>query len=293
MNYKNWINKNTATLEGKKVAISGSTGGLGREICFYLASLSAQLILMDRNSQKADELKAAILKKYPQVNISHIRLDLSDMDTVFSACDELEKINPNIIILNAGAYSVPRFKCSTGLDNVFQINFAAPYYIVNRLLPTLRANGGRVVAVGSIAHNYSKTDQGDIDFSKRKKASLVYGNAKRYLMFSLFELFKSEKDVALSVVHPGITFTNITAHYPKIIFAIIKHPMKIIFMPPKKAALCVVKGIYQKTDYHKWIGPGFLNIWGLPKYRKLKTCTKEESITIGKTAEKIYQDIKK
>ena len=48
----------------------------------------------------------------------------------------------------------------------------------------------------------------DIDFSTRKQASKVYGNAKRYLMFSLYELFKNEDKASLAVTHPGISFTN-------------------------------------------------------------------------------------
>lgn len=291
MDIFNWIDKNSASLKGKRVAISGSTGGIGRELCFYLAYLKADLILMDRNEKKMSDLKAELSNRFNGVNITKIKLDLSDMGVVRSAVNELRPLSPNIIILNAGAYSVPRYKCNTELDNVFQINFASPYYMIKSLLPIIRKNKGRVVAVGSIAHNYSKLDPNDTDFSTRKKASLVYGNAKRFLMFSLFELFKTEKDASLSVVHPGITFTGITAHYPKLIFAIIKHPMKIIFMKPKKAALSVLKGVFEATDYHRWIGPGLFNIWGLPKNKPLKTCSINESKQIFIEAEKIYKKL--
>ena len=43
-----------------------------------------------------------------------------------------------------------------------------------------------------------------------------------------------------------LTFTNITAHCPKLIFAIIKYPMKIIFMKPRKAALSIVAKLFSK-----------------------------------------------
>ena len=48
-------------------------------------------------------------------------------------------------------------------------------------MPGIEARGGRIVAVSSIAHNYSEIDERDVDFSTRRKASIVYGNAKRYL----------------------------------------------------------------------------------------------------------------
>ena len=189
------------------------------------------------------------------------------------------------------SYSIPRKKCDTGLDNVFQINFASPYFMVRQLLPTLRSRCGRVVVVGSIAHDYSKSDGNDIDFSTRTRASRVYGNAKRYLMFSLYELFRAEREVTLSVTHPGITFTNITSHYPKLIFAVIKHPMKVIFMKPRKAALSILHGVFEPVGYFEWIGPRVFDVWGYPTKKRLKTATPEESREIAARAEKIYSDL--
>jgi NAD(P)-dependent dehydrogenase (short-subunit alcohol dehydrogenase family) len=165
--------------------------------------------------------------------------------------------------------------------------------MVRELLPTLREKQGKVVIVGSIAHNYSKINEDDVDFAGVKKASKVYGNAKRFLMFSLYELFENESDITLSVTHPGITFTNITAHYPKLIFALIKHPMKIIFMRREKAALSILKGVFDSTKPYEWIGPRIFNVWGLPSKKPLKTATKEEIDFIYNEAEKIYASVTK
>jgi len=285
-----WLNENTSSLWGKKVAITGSTGGIGVELCEYLCKLGANLILVDRNLQKSERLKNKLLEKYG-TDIRCITADLEDFESVKLAVEKLKGENIDIFLHNAGAYSIPRKVCSTGYDNVFQINFVSPYYMIKELLPNLRKVKGRVVVVGSIAHNYSKADPKDIDFSTRTASSLVYGNAKRYLMFSLFELFKNETEVTLSVTHPGITFTNITAHYPKLIFAVIKHPMKIIFMKPRVACLSVILGIFENCGYSEWIGPGFFNVWGKPKKQRLKTVSKTEREFIAKTAEEIYKKL--
>lgn len=288
MSIGGWMKRNTESLAGQKVVVFGSTGGIGRELCRHLAALGADLILADRNEERSRLGGESICREFPDVRMEYVTCDLEDIDSVKAACARLEEFSPYAVIHNAGAYSIPRHKCSTGLDNVFQINFASPYYITKRLLPVLRRNGGRIVAVGSIAHNYSKSDATDVDFSTRKKASLVYGNAKRHLMCSLWELFREEKDVSLSVTHPGITFTNITAHYPKLIFAVIKHPMKVIFMKPKTAALCVLRGLFEKTEHRFWIGPAIFDVWGLPKKTKLATVSDEESRRIFDVAEEIF-----
>lgn len=291
MSINTWLNANTSSLEGKTVAITGSTGGLGRELTKYLVRLGAALILLDRNEKRSENNKAELLLLRPDANIRICKTDLEDMQSVKDAVSFLESAGVDVFIHNAGAYSIPRHKCESGYDNVFQINFVSPYYMIKRLLPSLRERNGRVVVVGSIAHNYSKTDPDDIDFSTRKKSSLVYGNAKRYLMFSLYGLFKSEDKVTLSVTHPGITFTNITAHYPKVIFAMIKHPMKVIFMKPKKAALSILKGVFDSCFDNEWIGPRILDIWGYPSKRKLRTCKKDEYEAIYSVSEDIYSKL--
>lgn len=294
MNIEKWLKSNTKSLFEKTVLISGATGGIGKELCRYLAELNANLILLNRNIQKSLELKSELETVNSNINIELLTADFEDFSSVKAATDYLLEQKIDIVIHNAGAYSIPRKITSVGYDNVFQTNFLVPYYITKQLLPNLkRQKDSRVVVVGSIAHNYCKTKDDDIDFRNTKQSNLVYGNSKRYLMFSLYELFKNETDVSISICHPGITFTNITAHYPKLIFAIIKNPMKLIFMNPKIAALSVLLGCFKPCEYNEWIGPGISNIWGLPKKQKLKTVGETESQIIYKNAEQIYNDIKK
>jgi len=288
MNIEKWLVNNTHSLLGKTVAVTGTTGGLGRELCQYLATLGATLILMDRNEERSERFAEELWEDY-DINVKCINIDLEDFSSVKRATEELLAEDIDVFIHNAGAYSIPRHKCSTGFDNVFQINFVSPYYIIKQLMPKLREKKGRVIAVGSIAHNYSKTDKYDVDFSNRKQASKVYGNAKRYLMYSLIELFKNEREVKLAVTHPGISFTNITAHYPKPIFAIIKHPMKIIFMKPRLACLSILRGVFDYCEGCEWIGPALFDVWGMPKKKKLRTASEEERLYISTKAEEIYK----
>lgn len=288
MNKKIRLQKKSHSLSGKTVAVSGATGGLGQPLCLHLAELGASLILLDRNTKKSLALATRLKEQVPSLSVTHIRVDLEEMDTVRDAATALESLDLDYLILNAGAYSIPRRTCNTGFDNVFQINFVSPYYLAKRLLPSIQARGGKVIAVGSIAHNYSRTDPSDVDFSTREKASLVYGNAKRHLMASLSALGE-----AVSIVHPGITFTNITAHYPPLLFALIKHPMKVIFMSPKKASLCILAGIFEDCQKDEWIGPRWFNIWGFPRKKRLTTIREEEAEAICQRAEEIMRRMEK
>ena len=129
------------------------------------------------------------------------------------------------------------------------------------------------------------------DFSTRGRASLVYGNAKRHLMYAHAELFSREVGADVSIVHPGITFTNITAHYPKVLFALIKHPMKLIFMSPRRASLSVVRGVFEPCGKNEWIGPRIFDIWGAPTKRALHSVSEQEYASISRTATRIYGEL--
>lgn len=292
MNIQNWIKENTSSLVGKTVAITGSTGGLGVETCFHLASLGANFIFINRNLPKSNNLKHQLEEIYPNIKIDIVSADLSNFKSVKQAVEILKQKQIDYLILNAGVYAIPQQKTDIGYNNIFTTNFVSHYYMVKELLPILRNTKGKVVCVGSIAHNYSKLDINDIDYSTRKKHSKVYGNSKRFLMFSLMELFKNETAVAISIVHPGVTLTNITNHYPKLVYALIKWPMKILFPSPKKASLHIVCGLFNSTIQNYWIGPKTFSVWGKPKINKLKSCKENESKKIFEIAENIYKKLK-
>ncbi len=292
MSIEKWLDVNTESLRGRLVAVTGSTGGLGSELCRYLARLGADLILMNRSEGRTERQIAELKDEFCGIDISFIRLDLEDMSDVRAAVEALKVRAPDIIIHNAGAYAIERRKCEGALDNVFQINFVAPYYITRELLPTLLQKGGRAVFVGSVAYNYSKIDAEDMDFSSRRRASLVYGNAKRHLMYAAAELSERYRGT-VAITHPGISFTNITAHYPKLVFALIRHPMKIIFPCPSKACLSILKGVFEPTDGNEWIGPRLFNVWGRPSKKPFTAADGAERSAICERAEKVYSALKK
>ncbi len=279
-------------LVGKTVAITGTTGGLGREICKAVVSLGADIVLIDRDARKSSALQCELAKVRIGAAVYRVELDLSHPEQIKSAAKKIAAYSPDYLILNAGVYHVPRYKCIGNIDNVFMINFLSHYLLVRALLPDLRKANAKVVAVGSIAHNYSRTDENDIDFSGRASSALVYGNSKRYLMFALSELLEKEPRVSFTIAHPGITFTGITDHYPPAVFAVIKHPMKIIFPPPRVAARNIVHGMFDSTEKNEWIGPRYFNIWGRPEKHRLTTCREDERQMIFKNAELLADRVK-
>lgn len=271
-------------LKEKTVAISGGTGGIGKELCRYLSREGANLVLLDRNKKKSDDLKKMLITEFPETKITQIELDLEDFDRVKEVTSDLLTMPIDHLILNAGAYAIPRHKCESGYDNVWQINYLSPFYMAKTLLEKIESRGGKIVAVASIAHRYTPADPENIDFSGIKSSAKSYGNAKRWLMYSLWGL----NSKAISVCHPGISFTNITNHYPKLIFALIKHPMKAIFMKPEKACLSILSGLFEDLKEYEWIGPRFFDVWGSPKKKRVNSAKKKEIEFIKNKSREIF-----
>ena len=292
MKTRKWIEKNCESLENKKVVLTGATGGLGKEIAMHLASLNAHLIFACRNREKAEKLADEIKNKY-EVKIDFLELDFEDLKSVKNAISKIKKYNGiDVLINNSGIYNVPIKRLDSGFNNIFQVNFLYTYYFTKQLLSEIEKQENSVcVTVSSIAHNYSKINENDIDFSSRKKPSKIYGNSKRFLTFSLYHLFEKTK-VKLSIVHPGITLTNMTNHYPKMVNWLVKIGIKLLFPSPEKAALNVILGTQKETNTNEWIGPKIFNVWGGPKLQKLKTCNENESEKIFEIAENLYSNIK-
>ena len=292
MNYKKWLKENTKDLKNKTIILTGSTGGLGQEIANFLGMLNANIILADRDFEKSSKLKENLLKKY-NISVKQIKLDLQNLDSVTNFITEVKKQNIDAIIHNAGVYNLPT-NDEQNYYTINKVNYLMPYYITKSLLPELKKSSlARVVVVGSIAYEYAKFNPCDPEYLMCKKPNKIYGNSKRCLIYSMFELFKNEKSVKLSIVQPGVTPTNITRHFPKFVRGIIKLPMKMVFNSPKKSSLCVIKGLFEDLNYNEWIGPKYFGVWGEPKKSSLKQISNEEILQIFQDAEENYNLIEK
>ena len=271
----------------KKIAITGSTGGIFKELCKKLISDNYDLILVDRNKEKSEENRRELLELKSSANIELLTADMADFNSVKKVTEELKKCDFDYLIIGAAIYNVPLKKLELGYNNVFQVNFISPYYMVKELLSVKDI---KVIVTSSIAYNYEKTKEDDIDFSNNKKASHIYGNSKRFLMFSLMKEYESLDKVRFA--HPGITLTKMTNHYPRSINWLVKIGIGLIFPKPKKACLNIYEAIKNATPYMSWIGPKYLNLYGKPTVKKNLKISEEEINSINKMANEIYEKVR-
>jgi len=184
----------TALIAGKKVLITGGTGGLGYESARALAGAGATVVITSRTGemgQKAieklkDELKD---KKDKPINVSFEILDLGDLVSVKECAGRLLKKGEPIHILmnNAGVMACPHTKTKQGLEFQFGVNHVGHHLLTKLLLPLLTKAGtaqckSRVINLSSMgAYLYAPPDavfwddiSGDKSYNKWQR----YGQSK-------------------------------------------------------------------------------------------------------------------
>ena len=271
----------------KTVAITGSTGGLGNEMVKKLARDGYNLILLNRNKDKTAKQIAELKAINDQINIDYVKLDMEKIDDIKNVITYLNEHHFDYFIGNAAIYNVPIEKLESGFNNVFFVNYVGLYYMTRKLQQ--KNDVTRFIIVGSIAYNFAKLDELDIDHTRKNRTNDVYGNSKRFLMMSLYEAFLN--DERLAIVHPGVVYTNITSHFPKWINWLIVFFIRLLMPSAKKASRVLLAGLDINTNYLEWIGPKMFGLWGGPKLRKIKNMKKDEIEKIAEYAEEIYKQL--
>lgn len=80
-----------------KALITGASSGIGRDMAYYLAELSYDLILVARRKERLEEIKKKV-----KTNVQIINLDLLVEENVFKLHKQVKKENIDILVNNAG-----------------------------------------------------------------------------------------------------------------------------------------------------------------------------------------------
>lgn len=134
------------------VVITGASSGIGEATAYKFASEGFDLLLIGRNSEKLEKVKAQSQSRNINVKIETLSMDLKSFDSAkFQAA--LAKIStPTILVNNAGVYTQNKPDDSS-LDiwkEMFEVNLFGSVKITQSLWPVFKANKkGSIVNVAS------------------------------------------------------------------------------------------------------------------------------------------------
>lgn len=154
-----------ASMIGRKVLLTGATGGLGKIFADTLAGLGAELLLVDQPGTELDRLAADLRMKYGVA--THVYFcDLEDQTQRQELVDQvLISGKLNALINNAAfvgssnleGWSVPFQEQSVETwRRALEVNLTAVFHLCQGLFPLLeKCEGGNIVNIGSIYSDFA------------------------------------------------------------------------------------------------------------------------------------------
>lgn len=206
--------KSNESIVGQTCVITGATSGVGYQAALALAAGGGNLILVARNQQKAEAVKAEFEQKYA-VTVDYVLADLSDLHQVEQAAQTILAKYPRIDLLinSAGIYSTQKAYNRAGFELVFCVNHLAALLLTEMLLPRMIESApARIIQINSEGHRFNGLDINDLNWQKRKYTGLrSYGASKTAQLLTVWQLANRLQGtgVTINAMHPGAVKSNI------------------------------------------------------------------------------------
>lgn len=198
------------SMQGKVVVITGSNIGIGLETAVAVAAMGATTVLACRNPQKAADAAAEVKERAASDDVHVVTLDLSDLDSVRAAADDITTRFPRLHVLvnNAGGTWSQRAVTKQGFEQTFGVNHLGHFYLTGLLTDLLKASApSRVINLSSVGHHMAWRGMrfDDLQSEKRYAAMEAYGRSKLANILFTRQLAKRLEGtgVTANAVHPG------------------------------------------------------------------------------------------
>ena len=180
-------------IKEKKILITGTTSGIGREMSKHFNGLGAELFLLGRNVEKLSKLE----KELNSSNFSKlIKGDLNkDLEEIAS---EIENVDG--IVFNAGvvSYQPLKFLKEEEFLSLFQTNYFSSIFLLKKLIKKRKINkGASIVFISSLSASIGV------------EGTLAYSASKASIDSSIKVLASelSRQSIRVNSIAPGIIET--------------------------------------------------------------------------------------
>lgn len=211
-----WTEANIPDQTGRVAVITGANSGIGLQAARALAERGAHVVLACRTRSKAEVARAEILRSAPHAEVTLVDLDLSSLQSVRTAAEQMSDDLPRIDLLvnNAGVMATPYQRTVDGYELQFATNHLGHAALTAHLLPlVLRTPDSRVVNVSSLAHRFGSIRFDDLQSEQSYRPWRAYGQSKLANLLFTFELQRrlaaSGAGAVSTAAHPGVSDTNL------------------------------------------------------------------------------------
>ena len=273
-----WTPDRIGNLNGKVFIVTGTTSGTGFEATRILLSKGAKVVMLNRNSKKAEDTIASLKQGLGNdIDVTNIQMDLSNQASVKKAAQEvLETVHQiDALICNAAIAQVPKQTLTVdGWESQMGTNYYGNWTLQALLFSLIEKSKGRIVTVGSMGYDMGiKTIKfDDLNWDKDYTPNNAYSQSKLAQIMSIYELQDRLKEaektnVKVYACHPGSSRTNLINTSGSFMMKLIFNLMKLspLTQSAEKGAypqlMCATepnldqKGFYGPTGRSNWVGP--------------------------------------
>jgi NAD(P)-dependent dehydrogenase (short-subunit alcohol dehydrogenase family) len=198
------------SLAGKVAVVTGGAKGVGAMISTALVRAGVEVLIVGRPSSESESFTAKLAEQGRCTLLAH---DLSTSKGVRAAAAAvLERTEcVNILVNNAGTFTAAPIETfdEQQWDHELAIDLRAPFFLVQTLLPALKAaarenDPARVINIGSIAALWAKSNN-----------AYAYGSAKAAI-HQLTRMLASDltrSGITVNAISPGFFPSDMTAGF--------------------------------------------------------------------------------
>jgi len=199
-------------MQEKRVLITGSTDGIGKQTAIDLANMGLFVIIHGRNKEKTLDALSEVKKITGSDQLDSVFGDLSSFDQIRNISDQLHNKFDYLdsLINNAGVNFWEKKISKDGFELTLAVNYLAPYMLTLLTLDLLRnGNSSRIVNVTSdiVARSIDFDNLQDYPYTFKRTdgGKSAYGISKACLNMFTFDLADKLKNEGITVnaVHPG------------------------------------------------------------------------------------------
>jgi len=195
------------TYSGKKVLITGANSGLGLAVATRFARLGADTILVCRTKEAGEKAVLDIESEAPDASVRLMICDLASMVSIdrFIADVKAEHTSLDLLFNNAAVMKRDRTETEDGFEMMFQVNYLAPFILMNSLLGPLRSSSTHLVLGNGRPSAKLRLDLDDLQFEKHYRMYNSFFKTKLCLLLASMELaYRPESQgVSIHMADPG------------------------------------------------------------------------------------------
>jgi NAD(P)-dependent dehydrogenase (short-subunit alcohol dehydrogenase family) len=289
-----WTVAQIPSQAGRTSVVTGAASGLGFQDALALARAGANVIVADRDVDKAREAVDMLRAVRPDAQARFEPLDLSSLKSVAEFAERLaaEEKTIDLLINNAGIMSLPKRRTTAeGFEMQLGVNYLGHFALTARLLPLLRrGRQPRVVCMSSTAYRFGAIHLDDLQLEHGYDPEKAYSQSKLAVLMFAFELQRRSDANGWGLMslaaHPGWARTNLLDTGPGA-----EGKVSLLWRAGKKfqqlwchsAADGALSALFAATSPEAqgggYYGPGgFLELKGSPAPARIKSRAKDAAV---------------